>query len=210
MKHLAALLGLVVSANAFAQTAPPDLFLRELSRCDRGFFEQLGAHRNELGAIAPLRSLGTSAAFKVPEPAHRTRSRVMFAQPVAANGVTVLGYFDEVLDIPNGMTSYAWGYLLAGTVEAATTQLRPLVWDPMRLRQEDGVYVRSEVWTHDKPNAGWVRTKTESGAPLRGTVERVLLIEPYDGESAFIRFGCAIQGNITDPLLRDIRPDLRD
>lgn len=210
MKHLLALLGLVATTAAVAQGSGHNLFLKELSKCDRGFFEKLGENKRELEKLSPMRSLGRSASFKVPSPEHRTNSRVMFEQPLEVAGLKVVGYFDEVLDLPNGMSSYSWGYLMAATVQEAATRLHGLVWDPMRLRKDGPVFVRSEIWSYDKPEAGWARATTESGVPKRGTVERVLLIEPYDGEDSFIRFGCSIQGNITEPLLREIRSDLRE
>ncbi len=210
MKYFPLLFALLSAMNAGAQSANPELFVRELSRCDRTFFEKLGESKSDLESLAPLRFLGPSASFKVPAPEHRTNSRVMFARPVVVEGLNVIGYFDEVLDMPDGMSSYSWGYLIASTVPEAAAKLHGLVWDPMRLRKDGPVFVRSEIWTYDKPDAGWVRTTTESGVPKRGTVERVLLIEPYDGERSFVRFGCSIQGNITDPILRSIRPDLRE
>jgi hypothetical protein len=209
MKYVPTLLAVLAIISTCAHGASDELFIKELSRCDRTFFDKLGDSKAQLEKLAPMRSLGASASFKVPAPEHRTNSRVMFAAPVEVEGVRVVGYFDEVLDIPNGGSSYSWGYLMAGTVQAAASSLHKLVWDPMRLRKDGPIYVRSEIWSHDKPEAGWTRATTESGVPQRGTVERVLLIEPYDGETAFIRFGCSIQGNITEPLLRAIRPDLR-
>lgn len=209
MKPLHALLLLAAATSAAAQDAEPDLFFSALSKCDRSFFEKLEEHRGTLEKLAPMRSSGQSASFKVPSPEHRTNSRVMFAKPPVVEGLRVVGYFDEVLDIPNGMSSYAWGYLIASDVEETAKKLHGLIWDPMRLRKDGPIYVRSEIWSHDKPDAGWARASTESGVPKRGTVERVLLIEPYDGETAFVRFGCAMQGNITEPLLRAVRPDLR-
>jgi hypothetical protein len=210
MKQLLALLALIAATGVAAQDPGHHLFLKELSKCDRNFFERLGDSKGELEKLAPMRSLGRSASFQVPSPEHRTNSRVMFANPPVVEGLKFVGYFDEVLDLPNGMTSYSWGYLIASTVQEAATRLHGLVWDPMRLRKDGPVFVRSEVWSHERPEAGWTRSTTEAGVPRRGTVERVLLIEPYDGERAFIRFGCSIQGNITDPVLRAIRSDLRE
>lgn len=210
MKLLYALLSLVAATSAAAQVAEPNLFFKELSKCDRSFFERLDEHRSKLQNLAPMRSLGQAASFKVPSPEHRTNSRVMFANAQIIEGLKVIGYFDEVLDIPNGMSSYSWGYLIASNVDESAKKLHALIWDPMRLRKDGPVYVRSEVWSYENPDAGWARSTTDSGVPKRGTVERVLLIEPYDGENSFIRFGCSIQGNITEPLLRSVRPDLRE
>lgn len=158
MRHLTVLPSILLAACTAAHAAP-DLHVRELSRCDRSFFEKLGEAPAETQALAPMRRLGASAAFSVPDPRHPTRSKLLFTKPVDVAGTTVVGYFDEVRDMPRGMSSYAWGYLIAGSVAEVASKLQGLVWDPMRL---------------------------------------------------FIRFGCAMQGNITEPLLRSIRPDLRD
>lgn len=194
---------------AGAQAGSVDLALKELSQCDATFFEVLGSRRSELAAVAPMRTLGNAAAFAVPDRKHPSNSRIMFAEPVTLEGLKVVGFFDEVVDIPNGMSGYSWGYLVANSVRATADKLGPQIWDAPRLRVDGPVYVRSEVWIHENPASGWAKVKTEAGVPKRGTVERVLLIEPYDGETAFIRFGCSIQGNVTEPILRRLRPDLR-
>lgn len=121
----------------------------------------------------------------------------------------IVGYFDEFVELPRGMTSYSWGYLVAVSVEGVAAAFRPLVWESQRLRKEGPLFVRSEVWTHANPTQGWAKIRTEDGLPKAGTVERVLLIEPDDGETKFIRFGCSAQGNVTDPIVQELRPDLR-
>lgn len=208
MKALA-LLAICAATSAFAQPKSEDMAVPELSRCDASFFHAVSAKRSDLAQLTPLTSGEAASAFAVLERQHPTRSRVMFRQPVLVNGVSIVGYFDELADIPNGMSTYSWGYLVASSVARTATALQPVIWEAQRLKADGPVFVRSEVWSHDKPSLGWGKVQTESGVPQRRTAERVLLIEPYDGETAFIRFGCSIQGNITEPLLRDLRPDLR-
>jgi hypothetical protein len=133
----------------------------------------------------------------------------MFSKPVLVEGVPVVGYFDEVIDIPDGMSAISWGYLVGSTVAKTVSAFKKHIWQVERLRSDDIVFVRSEVFSHDKPSLGWAPVKTEPGVPQRKTIERVLLVEPYDGETSFIRFGCSVQGNITEPILKEIRPDLR-
>ena len=156
-----------------------------------------------------MTSLGSVSTFAVPDRRHPTNSRVLFAKPIEVRGLKLVGFFDEVTDIPNGMTAYSWGYLVAESVPRTAIAIRPLLWDSSRLRSDGPVFVRSEVWSHETPAQGWAKVETEAGVPKKRTVERVFLVEPYEGESAFIRAGCSIQGNITDPLLRELRPDLR-
>lgn len=194
---------------ASAQRAPIDLFVADLSRCDSSFFRALAANQASLEALSPLVGGVAAKGFAVPDRRHPTRSRVMFKRPVSIQGITVLGYFDEIAEIPNGMSSYSWGYLIANTVSETTAALKPLLWEANRLRADGPVFVRSEVYYYDKPKLGWSAVQTEAGVPERRTVERVMLIEPYDGESAFIRFGCSIQGNVTEPILQELRVDLR-
>lgn len=194
---------------AVARSAAPDPALQELSQCDGTFFATLQARQAVLERAAPMRSVGSVSTFVVPDRRHPTKSRVLFAQPIEFRGLKLVGFFDEVVDIPNGMISYSWGYLVADPVPSTAAAIKPILWDAARLREDGPVFVRSEVWSHDKSAQGWAKVVTEPGVPQRGTIERVFLIEPYDGESAFIRAGCSIQGNITEPVLRELRPDLR-
>jgi hypothetical protein len=55
---------------------------------------------------------------------------------------------------------------------------------------------------------GWVKEVTEPGLPKPKTVERVLMVEPYNGETSFIRVGCSLQGAVTREMLDVLRPDL--
>lgn len=204
------LFAIFATASAMAQPLPGDIAVAELSRCDATFFRALAAKRSALAQVAPLTTGETASSFAVADRKHPVRSRVMFRQPALMEGMSIVGYFDEYTDIPNGMSVYSWGYLVADSTVAKTAAVfRPLIWEGERLRDDGPVFVRSEVWSHDQPALGWVKVKTQAGVPRRGTVERVLLIEPYDGEPTLIRLGCSIQGNVTEPLLRDLRPDLR-
>lgn len=76
----------------------------------------------------------------------------------------------------------------------AVQNLRSLLWEGKRLRTEGEVFVRSEVWHHEEPMRGCMKESTEPGLPKPGTVERVLMIEPCNGEAAFIRVGCSLRG----------------
>lgn len=209
MKHVFLVALAALARLAVAQTSASDLAIQELSRCDGTFFSALHARRAALEKAAAMSSVGSVSTFVVADRRHPARSRVLFSKPIELHGLRFVGFFDEVADIPDGMTSYSWGYLVAGSVATAATALQPLVWESSRLRSDGPVFVRSELWSHETPAQGWTRVETEAGVPKRRTVERVFLVEPYDGENAFIRVGCSIQGNVTDPLLRELRPDLR-
>jgi len=209
VKSIVAVAALLAIRLALAQPASTDLAVQELSRCDAAFFTALATRKAALERLAPMTGTGPTSVFAVPDRRHPTKSRVLFSKPIEVQGLKFVGFFDEIADIPSGMMSYSWGYLVADTVPMTAAAIKPLLWDSARLRADGPVFVRSEVWSHDNPAKGWANVETEAGVPKRRTVERVFLIEPYNGESAFIRAGCSIQGNVTEPLLRDLRPDLR-
>jgi hypothetical protein len=193
-----------------AQAESKELLVKELSRCDAIFFEALASRRGDLSSIAPIQKSGRAAVFSVPDRTHPSNSRIMFKNPVIHEGIKFVGFFDEVVDYLGGMVGYSWGYLVAASVKNAAGKLAPQIWDATRLKEDGPLFVRSEVWTHADPSSGWAKMQTEAGLlPMRGTVERVLLIEPYHGEESISRFGCSIQGNVTEPVLRELRPDLR-
>ncbi|MSQ20464.1 MAG: hypothetical protein EXR39_13110 [Betaproteobacteria bacterium] len=89
----------------------------------------------------------------------------------------------------------------------AATEL--LIWEGKRLRKDNAVHVRSEIWDHKKAAKDWVSAiAVADRAPAAGTVERVLLIEPFDEDKSLTRFGCSLQGAVTPEILRTVRPDL--
>jgi len=208
MKKLFIYLFYAATSSAYAQNESVDLFIKELSRCDGQYFKKIDEHKSELESLAPIRSLKQYSSFKVQDTKHPTNSRIIFKQPVNFAGLSVIGYFDEVIDLPKGMSSYSWGYLVSDNIQNTAVKLRSFIWDTMRLRDTGDYFVRSEIWNHLESEGGWARKKTEPGLPQRGTIERVLLIEPYSGNKSFIRFGCSIQGNIIEPILHSVRPDI--
>ena len=125
--------------------------------------------------------------------AHETESKSFFALPVEVRELIVIGYFDEIKRIPGGLI-VSWGLLVPTSTTEAAHKLRGLFWEGERLLTEGEMFVRSEVWHHDEPMRGWVKELTEPGLPKPNTVERVLMVETYNGETAFIRVGCSLQG----------------
>lgn len=205
--RLASLLALVATASAVAQPADDMGLIAALSSCDAGFFRVLAAHPQRLAPQGLLQPRGTSATFAVPDVTHPTDSKVFFNAPLRLHGLEVIGYFDELTPIPGGV-AISWGFLVAHSVSETASRLKPSVWDAARLRQEDGYFVRSEVWRHANPEAGWSKEATEPGPPKPGTVERVFMVEPYDGETAYVRAGCSLQGEVSPDMVRQLRPDI--
>ncbi|MET0310980.1 MAG: hypothetical protein ABW051_02950, partial [Burkholderiaceae bacterium] len=197
------------SCASYAQEPRVESLLHSLSKCDDSFFRLVASSKVQLVDYAPLARQAGPTGFAVPDRAHETESRVLFRKPIRAAGHDIVGYFDEVHELLPDSHVYSWGFLVAGSVETVATAFQPFIWDAQRLRAAGPVFVRAELWTHANPDAGWTNVRAESGIPGRGTVERVLLVEPYDGETRFIRFGCSLQGSVTPPLIREMRPDLR-
>lgn len=191
---------------AASPAALPERLIASLSLCDGSFFPLLMAHREDLKAQAPVEPRGRSGTWAVENVAEPDESRIFFGAPLKIGGLDIIGYFDEVIAIPDGV-AVSWGFMLATSLPEAEASLRPWLWDAARLRPDEGYFVRSEVWRHAQPSAGWSKETTEPGLPKPGTVERVFLIETVEGDASFVRAGCSLQGSVSRGLLRQIRPE---
>lgn len=201
------MVALLLATAANAQMSLGERLVSSLSYCDARFFDEVSASRGELDRHAQVIARGRAATFPVPDMGHDTESKRFFALPVEVRGLIVIGYFDEIRRIPGGVI-VSWGLLVPTSTAEAAQKLGGLFWEGERLRTEGEVFVRSEVWHHDEPMRGWVKDATEQGLPKPGTVERVLMVEPYKGETAFVRVGCSLQGAVTRDMLNVARPDL--
>jgi hypothetical protein len=193
-------------AGASPLTATPEGLLSSLSRCDGSFFKAISASAQTLAQQGQLDLRGDVATWAVPNISHPMDSKVFFNVPLRVSGLEVIGYFDEVTPIPSGIV-VSWGLLVSGDVSRAAEAVRALLWESPRLRAGDGYFVRSEIWNHSRSFEGWRKEATEPGPPKPGTVERVLMIEPYDGETAYIRIGCSLQGEVSREMMQSLRPD---
>jgi hypothetical protein len=200
------LLAATASVTASSPAPLPERLIASLSLCDGSFFPMLMAHRDELQAQAPVEPRARSGTWPVENVADPEESRVFFSTPLKIGGLDIIGYFDEVIALPDGI-AVSWGFMLATSLPEAEATLRPLLWDASRLRPDEGYFVRSEIWRHAQPQAGWSKEATESGLPKPGTVERVFLIETVEGDASFVRAGCSLQGSVSRGLLRQIRPE---
>jgi len=206
-RFFSAIAALLLATSANAQISLGERLVSSLSYCDARFFDEVSASRGELDRHAQVIARGRAATFPVPDMTHDTESKSFFALPVEVRGLIVIGYFDEIKRIPGGVI-VSWGLLVPTSTTEAAQKLGGLFWEGERLRMEGEVFVRSEVWHHDEPMRGWVKEVTEPGLPKPKTVERVLMVEPYSGETAFIRVGCSLQGAVTREMLDTLRPDL--
>jgi hypothetical protein len=208
MKLAILVLAALTAAPSYTHAQLAEELVRDLSSCDAKFFSTVARKKDAYSAHADIGLEKSSGYFKVQDQRHPTNNRVMFKTPMTVAGLNVVGFFDEVENIPDQGLAYSWGLLVAASVSNAASAFSGLTWEQQRLRKEDEIFVRSEIWDFKRPELKWAKVKSEPGVPKPGTVERVLMIEPYDGETAFIRYGCSLQGSVTTEMLRELRPDL--
>lgn len=206
MRQTLAAFLLVIWASASGQATPEPSLVSALSRCDASFFKHLLSRQKDLAPQGPVQLRGAVGTFKVPNVAHPTDSKVFFGSPLQLHGLELIGYFDEVTPIPGGV-AVSWGFLVASTVAEAAAKLKDAIWDATRLRTGERYFVRSEIWRHSNKAAGWSKEASEPGPPKPGTVERVFMIEPYKGETAYVRVGCSLQGEVSSEMMAELRPD---
>ena len=200
-------LGLFLAGTATAACAHASL-LTQLSRCDGSFFQQLAAQKEALRPQAEVQPRANGASFIVPSLTQEGQKRRMFGQPLRLHELDVVGYLDELTPIPGGV-DVSWGFLVRGKQAEVAAALKGVIWDGQRLRHENegGYLVRSEIWRHDKPAAGWAKEATVNGPPKPGTVERVFMIETYEDDPSLVRAACSLQGDVTREMLLELRPD---
>lgn len=207
-KLLFAVLSSFCLACAATEIPSSDTILADLSRCDATFFKTLKSKAALLSGSGQYEVIGNYAHFKVANRFADAGSTTTLEPPIKVDMFDAVGYFDELWTMTGGGRFVAWGFVLNAKPEDVVRALRPLVWDNQRLVAEGPSFTRSELWEHDKSELGWQKVRTENGEPKPGTVERVLMIEPYERVPNQTRVGCSIQGSISRDMIESIRPDL--
>lgn len=205
---LAAVLSTICLACAATEIPSSDAILADLSRCDATFFKTLKSKAALLSGSGQYEVMGNYAHFKVANRFADAGSTTTLEPPIKVDMFEAVAYFDELWTMNGGGRFVAWGFVLNAKPEDVVRALRPLVWDNQRLVADGAAFVRSELWENEKSELGWQRVRTESGEPKPGTVERVLMIEPYERVPGQTRVGCSIQGAITRDMIESMRPDL--
>lgn len=196
--------------SAVPPTSPKtDEIFADLSRCDGKFFSSLGARTDELSTNPFFRTIGLIGYFQVTDRGNQKLSIVRFSPSQKVGSFEVVGYFDEIFPLGDQGHMISWGFLVRAPIEQVVAITKSLIWDNDRLRRNDQYYVRSELWTHKTTKGEWQKVTTVGNQiPQVGTVERVLLIEPFEDDPSLTRFGCSLQGSVTREMLRRHRPDL--
>jgi hypothetical protein len=204
------LLSLALSTSALAASASPgNDILGELSRCDRGFFEALQQRSAELTSNKQFVKAPTFGYFKVPDRGDPERSVLTFAAPLNISRIELVAYFDQLFPLVEKDMFIAWGFLLKAPIADVIKSAQSSIWDSQRLQPDGGMYTRTEILDLAQPDIGWQKVVTPGDAELQpGTVERVLVIEPYDKDPALTRFACSLRGPVTPEVLKTMRPDV--
>jgi hypothetical protein len=203
----------LVTTSAFATVSATssvnNAFFSDLSLCDSKFFTTLGAQPGDFSASTHFRTNGTIGYFQVSDRRDQKLSIVRFSPSHFVGTLEIVGYFDELFSLGNQASMISWGFLVRAPIEQVVAITKPHIWDNNRLERDGPAYVRSELWDSKRSDIGWQKVTTASGqVPKAGTVERVLMIEPYENDSGLTRFGCSLQGSVTREMLRRDRPDL--
>ncbi len=205
-----ALAACLATTHVFAANMlQPDLLLGALSRCDASFFASLGSNAMVYVANPYFKQRGSYGYFQVPNRNVPESSSQSFDPPLGLGSLEAVGYFDEVLDLGESGKYVSWGFLFRAPVGEVVNQLRSQIWEAQRLRKDDQIFVRSEVWNQLQKNPTWEKVAAIGGTvPKPGTIERVLLIEPSDDNANLTRFGCSLQGSVPAEMLKTERPDM--
>jgi hypothetical protein len=198
------------TTTAYAANAPQaDQLLADLSRCDATFFETLGQRVVQYSTNPYFQLNGIYGSFQVEDRRDPDTNIRTLTPSLQLNNLEAVAYFDELSQFGN-TTFLFWGFLLRASMNDVLTATRPVIWDSQRLKAEDNIFVRSEIMDLNDKVPTWKKIATVGNqAPRVGTIERVLLIEPYEKDPRLIRFGCSIQGTLTKELIRSERPDIR-
>lgn len=209
IKSLFFALCFATTAAHAANVPQTDRVLADLSRCDATFFKTLGEHVVQYSTNPFFQLKGAYGSFQVEDRRDPNANVRTLTPAIQLNNLEAVAYFDEVSSFGN-TTFLFWGFLLRANMDEVLAATRPVIWDSQRLKAEDNVFVRSEMMDLSEKEHIWKKVATTGNqAPRPGTVERVLLIEPYEKDASLIRFGCSIQGTLTKELIRTERPDIQ-
>jgi hypothetical protein len=192
-----------ISTQTSGDTDVFEKTFRDFTACDARFFQTLKQNAAAWESVAPLEDLGKYSRIKVTNDDH-----VDFTTHPKVAGLELLSFFDEMSDLDNLGLYYYWGFTVSGKMKDVVKKLKPLVHNKARLRRDDAVYARTEIKV---PLAGsrWLPLNTSSNTPVGETkVERVFLIEPYEGNENIMRVSCSLQGGVNADILREERPDI--
>ena len=204
------LLSLALSTSVLAASPPPaNDILAELSRCDRGFFEALQQRAGELSSNKQFVKAPAYGYFKVSDRGDPERSVLTFASPLNLGSIQLVAYFDQLFPLVDKDMFIAWGFLLKAPIADVIKNTQATLWDNARLQADGAMYTRTEILDLAQADIGWQKVVTPGGTELQpDTVERVLMIEPYEKDPILTRFACSLRGPVTPEVLKATRPDV--
>lgn len=200
------LMSLGSTAKAQTEQGLVDQFLT----CSPKFFEYISTNKASLSKYAAIKENGIYANFSV---ANRFASldsqdyNVMFKQPMSLNGLKIVGYSDQVIDLTmmNSGTYHTWGFLVDNSPQQVRKALTTVQW--MQPDPELAI-ANPQIISSVKDSTVWkTNNNSLSGTvPSTGSAEKILMI---DKDEKYTMLVCSIQGNVTEQLLKQERPDLQ-
>ncbi|SFN61925.1 hypothetical protein SAMN05660284_01915 [Formivibrio citricus] len=212
-KHASAILVPLLVANSAlsaGQETPPQNSgteaLRHFAQCDASFFNTLKKHPNTFGPSVHVANRGSAATIVVANPLSKKGNEQYFSHPPQINDLRLVAWHNEVsYDVDMGGFLY-WGFKVDGDPTSVAKKINSLLPDTRKLVHTGKEWVRSEVRSIGDAIDTWHAGGISGTVTPRGSVERALIVE---GESPSVTtVYCSIQGSITAPLLKRLRPDL--
>ncbi len=208
-----ALLAVAAAGVVQAQTiTTPEQLLTELSRCDAQFFESLRDARLPADTLR-LSEYGSVKAPTIMNPLQEGGTYQRFEAPLIVNGVSMVGYYNQVQTINDVGNFLFWGFVADGSPDEVAAKLKPLIVDNARFVRQGEAITRAETRRVGDPIGQW-RTEGLTGPGVAtpfGFVDRVFMVDagaatpPLAGHTTVF---CSLQGTVTAPLLQVYRPDL--
>lgn len=209
----AALLAIAAACTAQAQTVTtPEQLLTEFSRCDAHFFESLRDARLPADTLR-LSEYGLVKAPTILNPLQEGGTYQRFETPLIVNGVSMVGYYNQVQTIKDLGNFLFWGFVADGSPDEVAAKLKPLIFDNTRFVRQGKAVARAEIRRVGDPIGQW-RTEGLTGPGVAtpfGFVDRVFIIDAADASpplAGHTTVLCSLQGTVTAPLLQVYRPDL--
>ncbi len=181
--------------------------LRLFARCDASFFNALKEDPNLFGKAVEVKIRGNAATIAVVNPLSENGRDQLFKAPVNVAGLRLIAWRDEVAYDSELGGFLFWGFKAEGDLKTVAKNINAILPISAKLINAGDVWARAEIRMIGDPVDSWrpSRPVGDTATP-KGSVERVLLLESEAAGQTSIY--CSLQGSITAPLLKALRPDL--
>jgi hypothetical protein len=180
--------------------------LRLFAQCDASLFNSLKDHPNMFGPSVQVADRGTAATILVKNPLSEEGREQRFSAPLIVNGLRLVAWHNEVSYDVNMGGFLFWGFKVEGDPALVAKKMNTLLPESKKLIRLDDTWAHSETRSIGDPIDGWHTGGQIGSVTQQGTIERVLMVES-DSSSESVVY-CSLQGSITTPIVKKLRPDL--